>query len=94
MSKERARQTELIDNERVKVSEWKFGPGAVLGHHRHEFDYVVVPMTDGQLLVKDSAGDSNWEMETGIPSFGNIGEEHEVINRQDREAVFIEIELK
>ena len=36
-----------IDNDRVRVIEWRFPPGASTGWHRHEYDYVVVPMTTG-----------------------------------------------
>ncbi|HCG30209.1 MAG TPA: cupin, partial [Chloroflexi bacterium] len=39
--------TRQIENERVIVTEWRFAPGAHTGWHRHEYDYVVVPMTTG-----------------------------------------------
>ena len=42
-----ATPTQLIDNERVRVTEWRFRPGEATGWHRHEFDYVVVPVTTG-----------------------------------------------
>jgi quercetin dioxygenase-like cupin family protein len=45
----RAVPTLLIDNERVRVTEWRFAPGAATGWHRHDLDYVVVPMADGVL---------------------------------------------
>ena len=44
-----ATPTELIDNERVKVTEWKFRPGQSTGWHRHGMDYVVIPVTTGTL---------------------------------------------
>ena len=47
MTDERAVATVKIDNERVRVTEWRFAPGAATGWHRHELDYVVVPMTTG-----------------------------------------------
>ena len=43
--------TRLIDNERVRVTEWRFAPGAATGWHRHEHDYVVVPLYDGNLRI-------------------------------------------
>ncbi len=49
-----ATPTELIDNERVKVTEWKFKPGQSTGWHRHGMDYVVIPVTTGKLLMKDA----------------------------------------
>src|SRR5262249_42182284 len=37
-----------IDNERVRVTEWRFAPGTSTGPHRHELAYVVVPLTTGR----------------------------------------------
>ena len=48
--------TVLIDNERVRVTEWRFAAGAHTGHHRHEYPYVVVPMTTGPLAIRSAAG--------------------------------------
>ena len=48
--------TVQIDNERVKVTEWRFAPGAETGWHRHEMDYVVVPMTTGALTLEAPKG--------------------------------------
>jgi quercetin dioxygenase-like cupin family protein len=42
--------TVMIDNERVRVTEWRIGPGDATGWHRHEHDYVVVPLTTGRLI--------------------------------------------
>ena len=44
-----ATPTEFIENGRTRVTEWRFAPGAATGWHRHEFDYVVVPLMDGTL---------------------------------------------
>ena len=38
--------TVQIDNERTRVTEWRFAPGASTGYHRHEYDYVIVPGDD------------------------------------------------
>ena len=46
-----AKPTVLIDNEKVKVTEWYFAVGDSTGAHTHEYDYVVVPMMDGELLI-------------------------------------------
>ncbi len=35
--------TVQVDNERVRVTEWRFAPGAETGEHVHRMDYVVVP---------------------------------------------------
>ena len=50
--REKAKPTVQIDNDKVKVTRWDFLPGAETGWHRHEMDYVVVPLTDGTLAEK------------------------------------------
>jgi beta-alanine degradation protein BauB len=85
----------LIDNERVRVTEWRFAPGAAIGWHRHEMDYVVVPMLDGELeLVGPDGERSRAQLSKGVPYFRNAGVEHDVINANAFEFAFVEIELK
>ncbi len=85
----------FIDNERVRVAEWRFAPGAATGWHRHEFDYVVVPMLDGKLrIVTEGGAETIAELEKGVPYFRNAGVEHDVINANDYEFSFVEVEIK
>lgn len=49
--------TVQVDNAEVIVTEWRFAPGAETGRHRHGHDYVVVPLTDGTLLLETPEGD-------------------------------------
>jgi beta-alanine degradation protein BauB len=83
-----------IDNERVSVTEWKFAPGAETGWHRHQYDYVVVPQSTGKLRLETKAGESVSELVAGKSYFRKAGVEHNVINANDGEFVFIEIEMK
>ena len=83
-----------IDNPRVVVTEWRFAPGAETGWHRHEYDYVVVPLMDGKLLLKDQAGDSVSELAAGKSYFRAAGVEHNVINASAGEFAFVEIQMK
>ena len=94
MTELRAVATARIDNERVRVTEWRFAPGATTGFHRHEYDYVVVPMTTGRLASTGPAGDSIAELVIGLPYFRPAGVEHDVRNVNAFEFVFVEIELK
>jgi quercetin dioxygenase-like cupin family protein len=89
-----ATSTVFIDNERVTVTEWRFAPGASTGWHRHEHDYVIVPLMDGRLKLLTAAGESFGEMKAGVPYFREAGVEHDVINANDAEYAFIEVELK
>ena len=86
--------TVRIDNERVRVTEWRFAPGAHTGHHRHEYAYVVVPMTTGTLAIRSADGESAAQLTTGAPYYREAGVEHDVINANPGEFVFVEIELK
>ena len=52
----RAQPTLQIDNERVRVTQWRFAPGASTGWHRHALDYVVVPLTSGTLRLDEPGG--------------------------------------
>lgn len=90
-----AKATVFVENERVIVTEWRFGPGDNTGWHRHGHDYVVVPLMDGRLkLVDEKGGESFGEMKAGVPYFRKQGVEHDVVNANDGEYAFIEIELK
>jgi quercetin dioxygenase-like cupin family protein len=89
-----ATPTQFIDNERVRVTEWRFAPGAATGWHRHEYDYVVVPITTGKLKLETKDGEIVADLVTGVPYFRKAGIEHDVINANDFEFAFIETEIK
>ena len=46
----------LIDNDRVRVTQYRFSPGSETKWHLHEWDYIVIPQTDGELLLVDAEG--------------------------------------
>ncbi len=89
-----AQPTVQVDNDRVRVTEWQFRPGAATGWHRHEFDYVVVPMTTGRLLARTEANDIEMELVAGQSYFRQAGVEHDIININDHEFKFVEVEVK
>ena len=92
---ESAKATVLIENARVRVTEWRFTPGAATGWHVHGMDYVVVPMLDGELeLVGPGRERTRAKLSKGVPYFRNAGVEHDVINANPFEFAFVEIELK
>jgi quercetin dioxygenase-like cupin family protein len=86
--------TVQIDNERMRVTEWRFAPGAATGFHRHAYDYCVVPLTTGKLRIESKGGVSEAELVTGRSYARKEGVEHDVVNANDFEFVFIEVELK
>jgi quercetin dioxygenase-like cupin family protein len=89
-----AKPTVQVDNERVIVTEWRFAPGAATGWHRHGYDYVVVPLTSGQLLLFDGKEERLADLTAGRSYYRPLGIEHNVINPNEHDFVFIEIEFK
>jgi beta-alanine degradation protein BauB len=84
-----------VDSDRVRVTTWTFEPEAATGPHRHEFDYVVVPVAGGVFTVVDPDGsERQMDQVAGSAYPGTAGTEHDVVNATDREVVFVEIELK
>ncbi len=90
-----AQPTVIIDNDRVRVTEWRFKQrGDNTGWHRHEYDYVVIPLFDGALEIDIGGGERvQAPMQNGVPYYREIGVEHDVINANDFECAFIEVEL-
>lgn len=83
-----------LETERVIVTEWRFAPGAETGWHRHEYDYVVVPLTTGTLLLETADGEKTADLKIGRSYARDAGVEHNVINANAYDLSFIEIELK
>ena len=90
----RAQSIRHEDNDTVRVTEWRFAPGAATGYHRHEFDYVVVYVTAASIRAVGPAGETRFDMAAGQSYFRKAGVEHDVINAGDTAFAFIEIELK
>ena len=87
--------TVQVDNERVKVTEWRFAPGAETGEHVHGMDYIVVPLADGQLkIVSPEGAESLVSLQRGASYFRKAGVHHNVINANAFDYAFVEIELR
>jgi quercetin dioxygenase-like cupin family protein len=84
-----------VDNDRVRVTEWRFAPGAETGEHAHQMDYVVVPSGNGRLKLVSPQGEETFsDLKVGASYFRKAGVHHNVINANDFEFAFVEIELK
>jgi len=86
--------TVQVDTAEVRVTEWRLPPRSAIGHHRHAYDYVVVPITDGELTVVTESGPAPSPIKAGQAYFRKTGVEHDVRNETAREIVFVEIEIK
>ena len=84
-----------IDNKLVKVTKYFFMPGQETGVHKHLYDYIVTPITNGKLLLIDKNGnESNYNLIASESYFRKAGVEHNVINCGKQDLIFIETELK
>ncbi|HEV2675069.1 MAG TPA: cupin domain-containing protein [Aliidongia sp.] len=83
-----------VDNDQVRVTEWRFEAGAATGAHRHDYDYVVVPLGAGLLKAIAAAGETLAELAPGKAYFRKAGVEHDVLNAGNEPFAFVEIELK
>ena len=91
----RAVSTVQIDTAELRVTEWRFAPGAATGPHRHEYPYVVVPLTTGRLAITAPDGATTVsELHTGRSYHRPAGIEHDVKNANAYEFAFVEIEIK
>ena len=86
--------TKQIENDMTIVTEWRFAPGAETGWHRHELDYTVVPLTTGELTIDSDQGQAKSALKHGDAYFRKAGVEHNVVNTNAFEFVFVEIEYK
>lgn len=84
-----------IDDDRFRVTEWRFAPGAETGWHRHGHDYVIVPLTDGTLALDLPAGQqAQAQLTQGVPYSRREGVEHNVINASATAPLaFLEVEV-
>ena len=89
-----AKANVLINNNKVKVTEWSFEIGDSTGHHIHEYNYIVVTMLDGELkiLEKDNKEKIS-KLSKGGSYYRDKGVEHNVFNNNNFPYSFIEIEL-
>ena len=95
MKKNTATSNIQINNKLVKVTKYSFMPGQETGMHKHLYDYIVTPLTDGKLLLIDKIGNvSDYTLVASYSYFRKAGVEHNVINNGKKKLIFIETELK
>ncbi len=83
-----------LDNGVFRVTKWTIEPGGVIPMHRHDHEYVVVPLVTDSMLVRNADGtEITAELEAGVSYTRPAGSEHEVSNPGgDAPVVFIEVE--
>ena len=84
-----------VDTPEVRVTRWRLAPGSATGHHIHEMDYVIVPVTSGEMTIVAPGGErSKAQLGAGKSYFRKAGVEHDVLTESADEIVFLEVELK
>ena len=95
IQRKKAKTNIQIDNERIRVTEYSFNKGDETGFHTHQCDYVVIPQTNGKLLlVDDNKVETTATLLKGEPYYRKAGMSHNVINNGNEKLVFIELEIK
>jgi len=82
-----------VDNARTRVTRHRLAPGAHTGIHRHEYDYVVVPVTGGRMRILEAGKELFSDLTSGVAYFRPAGIEHDVFNGGEQELIFVEVEL-
>ncbi|AXS41730.1 cupin domain-containing protein [Breoghania sp. L-A4] len=93
--REQATATQMIDDERVRVTRFDFAPGAETGWHTHSMDYVITTLTDCHMLLEEPGGGSRMvTIPSGTSYRREEGVEHNVVNGGGAVMSFVEVELK
>ena len=83
-----------MQNEKAIVTEWSFDVGDSTGHHIHKYNYVVIPMLDGELKIIDKNKKKVISKLTkGGVYYREKDVEHNVFNNNNFPYSFIEVEL-
>lgn len=87
--------TQLIDDEKTRVTRFDFAPGQETGWHRHGFDYVITAVTDCHMRLEMPGGEiREVTVPAGTAYRRDEGIEHNVINAGSAPMSFVEIEIK
>ncbi|GAA1600174.1 cupin domain-containing protein [Leucobacter chromiireducens] len=83
-----------LENEHFRVTKWTIEPGGVIPMHRHEYEYVVIPLVTDTMHVTNADGSEIVaELTTGQSYTRPAGSEHQVENRSSAsDVVFVEVE--
>lgn len=95
MDRAQAKATQLVDDERVRVTRFDFEAGAETGWHTHGMDYVITTLTECVMMLEEPGGHSRTvTIPSGSAYRRDLGVQHNVINAGDAPMAFVEVELK
>ncbi|MFD2673913.1 hypothetical protein [Gulosibacter bifidus] len=82
-----------FENERFRATRWTIAPGDSIPMHTHEYDYVVVPLSNNVMHVETDTGEVlEAQMQRGTSYGRAAGSAHACFNRGTDDIVFIEVE--
>ena len=88
-----AKSKVLIENDKTIVTEWLFDVGDSTGHHTHKYNYIVIPMLDGELKVIDNNNNETISKLTkGGAYYREKGVENNVLNNNNLKYYLKEVE--
>ena len=83
----------LFEDERSRITFWRFPPGTETGWHRHTHDYVTLQQSSGQLKLEDRAGNVRLvDYQDGKAAAYSAPVEHNATNVSNQEVRVTEIE--
>lgn len=86
--------TPCFDLPRVRATRFDFTPGAETGWHVHGADYVIVAVTDCDMLIEEPGGGTRRVLvPAGAAYARSAGVEHNVVNAGAAPMCFVEVEL-
>lgn len=83
-----------LENDVFRVTKWTIEPGGAIPMHRHDYEYVVIPLvTDTMHVVNADGSEFDAELVTGQSYTRAAGAEHRIENRgSETDVVFVEVE--
>jgi beta-alanine degradation protein BauB len=85
----------LFENERVRIWSIKLDPDQRQPWHKHDFPYVIVPMTEGKnIMYFEDGREKETNEKVGGVLWREAGAPHELLNVSDWQYRNILIEIK
>lgn len=86
--------TVQLENEHFRVTQWTIEPGGAIPMHRHEYEYVVIPLVTASMRVENADGSAfDAALELGVSYSRPAGSEHTISNTASQDPiVFVEVE--
>ena len=85
----------LFEDDKTKITSWKFAPGSQTGWHFHNFDYVTIQKSGGRLKLESEEGEIKYiDYENNRTAGYSAPIRHNATNVSQEEVRVIEIEYK